>query len=69
MKIQLKFVGLIFLCLLSMGVLAGCSELERLRVANRRQAITIRDQLSEIDRLTAELEMHVTVNDVQKGNK
>ncbi len=55
LKNLLKFVGLIFLCFISMGLMTGCSELEALRKANHRQAITVRDQLYEIDSLTAQL--------------
>lgn len=41
----------------------GCSELEELRIANRRQAITIRDQMSELDKLKAELDTVKKAND------
>ncbi|MHC4269115.1 MAG: OmpA/MotB family protein [Planctomycetota bacterium] len=46
-----------FLCLALLAILVqGCAELEELRVANRRQAITIRDQMSELDKLKTELD-------------
>ncbi|MDR4506411.1 MAG: hypothetical protein MRK01_16695 [Candidatus Scalindua sp.] len=56
MVIPLKSVGPVIVFLLSTGFLTGCSELEGLRIANRRQAITIRDQLYEIENLTGSLE-------------
>ncbi len=48
--------------ILSVVMLQGCVELEELRVANRRQAITIRDQMSELDKLRTELDTAAKVN-------
>ena len=52
---MLKFVQPVFFYLLFMSFMSGCSELDGLRIANRRQSITIRDQLSEIGLLTDRL--------------
>lgn len=68
MKSRLEFVGIIFLYLLSLGFLTGCSELQGLRIANRRQAITIRDQIYEIDSLTDRLEMRSSVSTKPKSS-
>ncbi len=52
-----------FLCLaLSVILMQGCAELEELRIANRRQAITIRDQMSELDKIRTELDSTKSVN-------
>ncbi len=47
---------------LSVVMMQGCTELEELRIANRRQAITIRDQMSELDKLRTELDTAAEVN-------
>ena len=36
---------------LTVFLVQGCAELEELRTANKRQAITVRDQMSELDKL------------------
>ncbi len=46
--------GLVFLAL-SVLLVQGCAEMNELRIANRRQAITIRDQMSELDKLRTEV--------------
>jgi chemotaxis protein MotB len=60
-KIIRRF-GLVFLAL-SVFLVQGCAELNEIRTANRRQAITIRDQMSELDKLRTE------VNSAGKVNK
>jgi chemotaxis protein MotB len=55
--------GLVFLAL-AVFLVQGCAELGDLRTANRRQAITVRDQMSEIDKLRAELDAANKVNRV-----
>jgi chemotaxis protein MotB len=55
--------GLVFLAL-AVLLVQGCAELGDLRTANRRQAITVRDQMSEIDKLRAELDAANKVNRV-----
>ena len=52
-KIMGRF-GFVFLAL-AVFLVQGCAELEELRTANRRQAITVRDQMTELDKLRAEL--------------
>jgi len=54
-KNKLRRFGFLFLAL-AFIVMQGCAELEELRIANRRQAITIRDQMSELDKLRTELD-------------
>ncbi|MFN3467273.1 MAG: flagellar motor protein MotB [Candidatus Brocadiales bacterium] len=53
-EFYLKF----FLVTVLMGLAVGCAETEELRGLNRRQAITIRDQSDEIDRLKKDLAMY-----------
>ncbi|KAA3608911.1 MAG: OmpA family protein [Candidatus Scalindua sp. AMX11] len=67
MNFSLKPVGFVLLSFLFMGFLTGCSELEGLRIANSRQAITIRDQLHEIDKLTDSLKPNGTLSKPHKG--
>lgn len=50
-----RFLGLVFLSLLVSGFFQGCAELEEFRTANRRQAITIRDQMDEIEKLNTRI--------------
>jgi len=52
-KIRWRF-GIVFLAL-SVFFVQGCAELNELRIANRRQAITIRDQMSDLDKLKTEI--------------
>ncbi|MFQ5686040.1 MAG: flagellar motor protein MotB [Candidatus Scalindua sp.] len=59
-KIIRRF-GLVFLAL-SVFLVQGCAELNELRTANRRQAITIRDQMSELDKLRTEVDSAGKVN-------
>ncbi len=47
---------------LSVVMMQGCTELEELRIANPRQAITIRDQMSQLDKLRTELDTATKVN-------
>lgn len=66
MKRNWMRIGLVFLALPILGFVQGCAELKELRTANSRQAITIRNQMAELeaargpkeerDRLRAELE-------------
>jgi len=50
------YIGLALLALMVLGVIQGCAQTEELRIANRRQAITIRDQMDEMEKLRLELE-------------
>ncbi len=61
-KIMGRF-GLVFLAL-SVFLVQGCAELEELRTANRHQAITVRDQMTELDKLRTELDAAGKVNRV-----
>jgi chemotaxis protein MotB len=66
MKRNWMRIGIVFLALPILGFVQGCAELKELRTANSRQAITIRNQMAELeatrgqreerDRLRAELE-------------
>jgi len=58
--------GLVFLALV-VFLVQGCAELGDLRTANRRQAITVRDQMAELDKLRAELDAANKVNRVYEG--
>lgn len=53
--------GIVFLAL-SVFFVQGCAELDELRTANRRQAITIRDQMSDLDKLKTEVSSANKVN-------
>jgi chemotaxis protein MotB len=53
--------GTVFLAL-SVIFVQGCAELDELRTANRRQAITIRDQMSDLDKLNTEVSSANKVN-------
>ncbi len=55
MKKNVGRFGLIIL-VLTVFMVQGCAELKELRRANKRQAITIRDQMSELDKLRNELD-------------
>ncbi len=61
MRRKLRRFGFLFL-VLSVVLMQGCAGLEELRIANRRQAITIRDQMSELDKLRTELDSTKSVN-------
>ncbi|MCP4268352.1 MAG: OmpA family protein [Candidatus Brocadiaceae bacterium] len=61
MRRKLGRFGFLFLAL-SVVLMQGCAQLEELRIANRRQAITIRDQMSELDKLRTELDSAKSVN-------
>jgi len=63
MKKNMGRFGLVILAL-TVLLVQGCAELEELRIANKRQAITIRDQMSELDTLRAELDAANTRNSV-----
>ncbi len=63
MKKNIGRFGLVFLAL-AVFLVQGCAELEELRTANKRQAITVRDQMSELDKLRAELDAANKVNRV-----
>ncbi|KHE93390.1 MAG: flagellar motor protein MotB [Candidatus Scalindua rubra] len=66
MKKNMGRFGLVILAL-TVLLVQGCAELDELRIANRRQAITVRDQMSELDKLKAELDAAKKVNVVYKG--
>ncbi|GAX59438.1 flagellar motor protein [Candidatus Scalindua japonica] len=53
--------GLVFLAI-AVLLVQGCAEMTELRTANRRQAITVRDQMTELDKLRAKLEAADKVN-------
>lgn len=55
---QIEFYLKLFLVTVLMGLAVGCAETEELRSLNRRQAITIRDQSDEIDRLKKDLAVY-----------
>ncbi|MHC4320972.1 MAG: OmpA/MotB family protein [Planctomycetota bacterium] len=63
MKKNMGRFGLVILAL-TVFLVQGCAELEELRTANKRQAITVRDQMSELDKLRAELDAANKVNRV-----
>ncbi|MDR4499175.1 MAG: OmpA family protein [Candidatus Scalindua sp.] len=48
--------------------MSGCSELEELRIANRRQAVTIRDQLNEIGLLTGRLDPNRKISEANNSS-
>ncbi|MFQ5964457.1 MAG: OmpA family protein [Candidatus Scalinduaceae bacterium] len=56
MKRNWRYSGFVFFSLLVFGFIPGCAELDELRTANRRQAITVRDQMDEIEKMKIELE-------------
>ena len=66
MKKNMGRFGLVFLAL-AVFLVQGCAELDELRTANRRQAITVRDQMSELDKLRAELDASSKVNRVYEN--
>ncbi len=66
MKKKLGSFGFVFLAF-SAIIVQGCTELEELRIANRRQAITIRDQMSELDKLRTEIDSINSVNHKYQG--
>ena len=68
MERVLKFVWLVFFYLLFVSFMSGCSELEKLRIANLRQAITIRDQLNEISLLTGRLDANRKFNEAHNSS-
>ncbi|MGR3293289.1 MAG: OmpA/MotB family protein [Candidatus Scalindua sp.] len=61
MKKNMGRFGLVILAL-TVFLVQGCAELEELRTANKRQAITVRDQMSELDKMSAELNAANKVN-------
>jgi chemotaxis protein MotB len=63
MKKNMGRFGLVILAL-SVFLVQGCAELEELRTANKRQAITVRDQMSELDKMRAKLNAASKVNRV-----
>ena len=54
MKYMGRF-GFVFLAI-AVFLVQGCAEMDELRTANMRQAITVRDQMAELDKLKAELD-------------
>ncbi len=63
MKKSIGHIALVFLGL-AVFLVQGCAELEELRTANKRQAITVRDQMSDLDKMRAELDAASKVNRV-----
>ena len=57
----LRRYGLVFLAL-SVLLIQGCAEVGELRKLNNRQAITIRDQMSELDKLRTEVSSANKIN-------
>ncbi len=66
MKNNMRRFGFVILAL-AVFLVQGCAELEDLRRANKRQAITVRDQMSELDKLRAELNAANKVNNVYEN--
>ena len=66
MKKNMGRFGVVFIALTAI-LAQGCAEMEELRTANRRQAITVRDQMSELDKLRSELEAANKVNSVYEN--
>ena len=62
----MRHFGFVILAL-SVFLVQGCAELEELRRANKRQAITVRDQMSELDKLRYELDAANKVNSVYEN--
>jgi chemotaxis protein MotB len=56
MKITWMRIGLVFVALPILGFVQGCGELKELRKANSRQAITIRNQMEELEKLRRQAE-------------
>ncbi len=65
-KKNMRHFGFVILAL-SVFLVQGCAELEELRKANKRQAITVRDQMSELDKLRSELDTANKVNSVYES--
>ncbi len=63
---NMRRFGFVILAL-SVFLVQGCAELEELRRANKRQAITVRDQMSELDQLRTELDAANKVNSVYEN--
>lgn len=63
---NMRRFGFVILAL-SVFLVQGCAELEELRRANKRQAITVRDQMSELDKLRAELDAANKINSVYEN--
>ncbi len=63
MKKNMGRFGLVFLAS-AVFLVQGCAELEELRKANKRQAITVRDQMADLDKLRTELDAASKVNRV-----
>jgi chemotaxis protein MotB len=57
----LRRYGLVFLAL-SVLLIQGCAEVGELRKLNNRQAITIRDQMSELDKLSTKVDSANKIN-------
>lgn len=57
-----RYIGLVFFALTALSVVQGCTQYDELRVANRRQAITIRDQIDDIEKLRIEFEAANNLN-------
>ncbi len=55
---KIEFYLKLFFVTVLIGLSVGCADTEELRSLNRRQAITIRDQSDEIDRLKKDLAMY-----------
>jgi chemotaxis protein MotB len=55
---KIEFYLKLFLVTILMGLAVGCAETDELRSLNRRQAITIRDQSDEVERLKKDLAMY-----------
>jgi chemotaxis protein MotB len=63
MKKNMGRFGFVILAI-AVFLVQGCAELEELRTANKRQAITVRDQMSELDKMRAKLDAANKVNRV-----
>lgn len=63
---NMRRFGFVILAL-SLFLVQGCAELEELRRANKRQAITVRDQMSELEKLRTELDAANKINSVYEN--
>ncbi len=63
MKKNIGRFGFVILAL-AVFLVQGCAELDELRTANKRQAITVRDQMTDLDKLRSELDAANKVNRV-----
>ncbi len=68
---MMNFIRRLWLVFTALAVflVQGCVEMEELRTANRRQAITVRKQMEELESLRAELKTPPKFQNIFKGQK